>query len=455
MSNTVRLIRASLLVAAVVIGTGAPARAQTTATNQPAANAGDALSYLLLSSNNKAAPVDEVGVAQGIVSFVNQQISTFPVATSWAGVSLRLMPDGTVERIPASLGPLFAERPYPLGRGHWSFGATLQPVRWESIDGINLKTDGIVFEQQNANSLATWQSKISLTSTTLVVGANVGLTKRIDFGVSVPYLRVHVSGTSTRETTGTLSGNVRLDRGPNTTDGTSEGLGDISLRSKINLVNSITGGWAVSGEWRLPTGSSGRLLGTGAQQWRATLVGAGTVGMVSPHVNVGYVWAGPGISVARPDQPANKTGPVLHGPFPNTYLKPDLYIQLGADFTVKPSDEFTYNGGFDIRLNDRVTVDTDFIGRVVRNSATLENLPFQYPVAAPGPPPYLSASQPFLVLGTRNLLFGVTGVKIGFGTTVLTAHVLFPGSRSGLVPAPTLLLGIEQAVFRQPSSCGC
>jgi len=444
-----------VIALAACLATPTAASAQATATNVASANAGDALLYLLQANKNHAAPVDDVGVAQAIVSFVNSQISTFPVATSWAGATLRLMPDGSVERVPASLGPLFAERPFVLGRHHWSFGATVQPVRWRSIDGIDLANDGIMFQQQTPNDTQTWRSVITIRSVTVVAGASVGLTNRLDVGISVPVSRVEVSGSSTRIKVG-LDGTIKPQAGPNSTDGISQGMGDLSLRAKYNFLNSGDKGWALSGEWRLPTGNQAALLGTGSHQLRTTVIGATTIRAVSPHVNIGYVWTGKGISVSPPPQPAGKVNPVLIGPFPNTYVLPDQYIQLGGIFDVQPSNELTYNGGFDVKVTERLTLDADFIGRVVRNSATLQNLPFQYPVAGPAnPPPYLAASQPFLVLGTQHLLFGVAGAKLAVGRTVLTAHVLIPGSQSGLVPAPTLLFGIERAMFREPSACGC
>jgi hypothetical protein len=438
------------IAAAAMLVIPETARAQAAQTGPiRAADAGAAVTSLLYSGTNLAGPIDDFGVVQALRAFISEQISTFPIATSWSGMSLRLAPDGSVTRVPNTLGPLFAERPQTAGRGHWSMGVTVQPVHWNSIDRTDLRNDGIAFQQQSGSSLETWRARMSISSLTLVSGVTVGLTKGLDLGMSLPYSVVRINGTSSRDIVSS-AGRVLESIGPNEISGESQGIGDLSLRAKYQIADGARGGdWAVSAEWRLPTGDADQLLGTGRQRFRATLIGGTTTGPVSAHMNIGYVWAGSGITISRPDQPADKKNPILFGPLPETWLRPDLYIQLFAKIDVQPSDEINYTSGLDVAVSDRITVDADLIGRVVRNSASLVNIPFQTPLGQ-----FSSQSQPFLVSGTANRVFGIIGAKFALGKTVFTAHALIPGSRSGLTAAPTLLVGLERAVFGRGRDCG-
>ena len=255
----------------------------------------------------------------------------------------------------------------------------------------------------------------------------------------------------------------------------STGLGDVGLRLKRRVLAHPNRQVAITGEVRFPTGDPDHLRGTGHVSVKGAIIAALVSRAFSPHVNVGYVYAGSGIEVGQPTRPPGK-GPVRFGPLPNTYLKPNNYEQLFADITVEPSDEVLFTAGFDSAIpftetsgtgnagaappgpssnrkgqpaagSPRATIAVDFIGRTLRNSARLEKVPFTQPMLDGGERGGASILQPFLRPRNVTLLLGVFGVKYRIGNDWLaTANVVVPLSYYGLRPGITPVIGVERAM---------
>jgi hypothetical protein len=75
-------------------------------------------------------------------------------------------------------------------------------------------------------------------------------------------------------------------------DGSTNGLGDLDARVKINLHRSDPLSVAVLGDVRFPTGSESDLLGSGAYAARGLAILSARFGNFSPHANVGYLYRG-------------------------------------------------------------------------------------------------------------------------------------------------------------------
>jgi hypothetical protein len=199
--------------------------------------------------------------------------------------------------------------------------------------------------------------------------------------------------------------------------GTSSGLGDVILRGKAAIISMPMLDLGAGIDLRLPTGDDQQLLGLGKAQTKVMLMGSSTQGIVAPHFNLGYTFAGKGI-------PFNPDGTVA------------LYDANGDfnDGAFEPSSEINYTFGVDVAATPMVTVMGDVIGRSLRNSAKFEFT--------------TSGSSSFFTLspGTLNLILGTVGAKVKIGNDfLLTASVVFPLNSAGVKPGVTPVVGFERA----------
>ena len=72
--------------------------------------------------------------------------------------------------------------------------------------------------------------------------------------------------------------------------GSATGIGDIAARAKFNVFQTPRAGFALLGEAWLPTGDYNNLLGAGRIAVSASGIASATFGVVSPHVNAGYLY---------------------------------------------------------------------------------------------------------------------------------------------------------------------
>ncbi len=202
--------------------------------------------------------------------------------------------------------------------------------------------------------------------------------------------------------------------------GSSFGIGDILVRTKVALIASDSFDAAAAVDIRLPTGDPEKLLGTGFTQARVMFIGGTTLGSVNPHVNVGYTFGGEGMKFGADNR------------WQGSFGDPELIDR-------QPSEEFNYTAGVDIAATPRITIAGDIIGRVVKNSAGMEFLD-----SGPGG----DNRQIFLEItpGTVHKLLGAVGAKVSVGGAwLLTGTVLFPLNDNGIKPAVTPVIGFERA----------
>ena len=189
-------------------------------------------------------------------------VATTPVGSPSGGFTYRLNPElGTVERASDTFGPLYLERALTSGAGQASFGFTFQYASFESLDGNNLR-DGnfITVANQFRDEAAPFEFErlsLNITSRTATLAANVGLTDRIDVGVTVPMVRLEIDGTRINDYRGDPFLQARATA-------TTTGFADIGIRGKVRLTPAVSP-TAMAGalEVRLPTGREEDLLGAG------------------------------------------------------------------------------------------------------------------------------------------------------------------------------------------------
>jgi hypothetical protein len=372
------------------------------------------------------------------------QLPTFPIGSSSGSLTYSFDAAlGAFTRSSESFGPSFAERPLTIGRRKFSFGFNFQHSRYDSFEGKDLEGAEMRFYVRhndccpgqdpvtgapgpNAPPLGTPAFEGDLVETALAldlkadlfsVFANYGVTDRLDVGFAIPIVRVDLSAgvTSTLLRLSTEADrNIHLFPGGNpdalrmTGSANASGIGDVLVRTKLNVGQSDRGAGAVALDLRLPTGDEENLLGTGETQAKFYGIASANLGRLSPHVNAGY-----------------------------TFSSGDL------------ADEFNYTVGFDASIVPRLSVAADVIGRVLRDAGRFDDVArtFNYVTLADTSTVRTANFQQLQFReGNLHLTLGAVGVKANVGGTLLvTASVLFPLSDNGLKPGVTPVIGFDYA----------
>lgn len=267
---------------------------------QPAAaqSMTDVLSFLL---TNRSIPTgdfirdDQAAAAtrDAISAFLLAELGTLPASSSSSGFTYRLDPTlGVSVRSSDSFGPIFTERSLTSGAGQVSIGLSFQYSDFYAIDGRNLRDDTLVAtasalraspEVLDVFDLETLTMRLS--SSTVTLQGNAGLTDRLDVGLALPMITLRLGG-------------ERVDayRGVRTTQasasGSSSGLGDAIVRAKYNAIRRGAGGFAIGAEARLPSGSRQNLRGTGDLTITPRAIASLENARAGVHGTFGYVFRG-------------------------------------------------------------------------------------------------------------------------------------------------------------------
>jgi len=400
-----------LMIGILLAATGASAQSAS------ALSASQALKAILFRPEGGRTGALSENSSAALYGLLLGETTTFPTGTSAGGFTWTF--DDTL-RVPIrrsrSFGPMFAERPFTTGKGKLNVGTAFQHTTFASVGGRKL-TDlesSVTYGNGNAEIYRS-NSSLEVQIDRTIVSATYGLRERVDFAALVPFGSARVSGFAANYQ---REGNV-VTTGRTDYDGSSFGLGDILLRTKVALMASDGFDAAAAVDIRLPTGDPDKLMGTGFTQARVMFIGGTVIGSVNPHVNVGYTFGGEGMVFGADNRWAGSFG------------DPELLRR-------QPSEEFNYTAGVDIAATSRVTIAGDVIGRVVRNSATMDHHDDE------GAP----VRQIFLVVtpGTVHLLLGAAGAKVSVGGSwLLTGTVLFPLNDNGIKPGVSPVIGFERA----------
>jgi hypothetical protein len=397
------------------------------------------------------------------------QLLSFPLGSSSGGFSfVTNSMTGEVTVGSETFGPAFAERAITLGKGQTNVGFAFRSTSFDSFEGVKLDSGGLSFIRQHNNCCPATsnnpsqptdfepvferdllQSNLSLdiSSRASVFFATHGVTDNFDLGVAIPLVHVDIDARVDGRIFRTGSGSATThsfdtagaDRATFTESGSSNGLGDLSVRAKYNFLRGDVTSLAAGLDLRLPTGDKDELLGTGATRAEMSFIYSGDYGAFSPHVNVGYTLSSGESSVAASDLEVDADEHRVS-------TVPSLTF---ADVDLEVPDEFNYVFGVNVAAGPKVTVGFDLRGRTLKDVSRFELRDNLYPNRAAGPlpsAPFTSTSE-FSLLeekGTLNLMLGVIGAKVNVGKTMLVnANVLFPLSDGGLKPKPTLVVGLD------------
>jgi len=385
-------LRALLIATGCLLLQTSASRAQTVS---------DVLTFLVTNQSIATGNVArDRNAAQGTSDTIGRallaNLATLPAPSTSAAFQYRLNPElGTVERATQTFGPSFVERAQTAGRHQVSFGLAFQYLRFDTLDGRNLRDGSLV---TTANKFSDEAAPFDAERLTLAIDANVatlygsvGLTDRWDVGVLVPMVSLFVSGS-------------RLDnyRGQTFLQATASsravGLADLIVRSKYALYQSGSSGVAAAVDVRLPTGREADLLGAGTMSTKFSGIGSVEAGRVSASANGGFTVGG-------------------------------------------LATEIDYDGAIALAATPRVTLAAELLGRWIDGPGKV--------VEVTSPNPTLAGVQTIRLspdASSWNTVTLVPGFKWNVSDTwVLAANVTIPLTSSGLTARFTPFIGLDYA----------
>jgi hypothetical protein len=337
------------------------------------------------------------GTSDTIGRALRASLATLPAPSTSAAFLYRLNPElGTLERVTQTFGPSFVERAQTAGRNQVSVGLAFQYLRFDSLDGKNLRDGSLV---TTANKFSDEATPFDADRLTLNIDANVatlygsvGITDRLDVSVLVPMVSLQVSGS-------------RLDnyRGQTFMQATASshavGLADLIVRSKYALYNDGGAGVAAAVDLRLPTGREVDLLGAGSVATKFSGIGSLERGRLSASGNAG--------------------------------------VTVGGLAT-----ELDYDGAVAIAATPRVTIASEVLGRWIDGPGRVVEIATPHPTLAGVQTIRLTPDASPL-----NVVTLVPGVKWNLSDTwVLAANVTIPLTSSGLTARFTPFIGLDYAL---------
>lgn len=337
-------------------------------------------------------------------------IATLPFGVSSGGFQVTLNSStGLQTRTATTFGPSFAERAITSGEGVITAGASIMASSFDRLGsdafgGLKLRS----LTAPAAKDARLSQSNLTLTSTSVVISARMGITDSLDAGVSVPITSVKVGG-STSMVDG--AGNYLVYA---SATGASKGLGDVLGLAKFRFYSFGSGqpdpgGLAAMISLRLPTGSRDELRGLGVTRTQVSLIASSGRGRFRPHANAGYEFWSKGVTIGSDSAP-------------------------GATVTAK--NQFQYAAGFEYEAAPRASVSVDLHGGQIYGAGKIG-----YATGTSG----TSSTQSIVALPegiTRATL--VPGVKVNLkGKLLLTVSSLIALKDTGLHARFTTVAGLD------------
>jgi hypothetical protein len=321
-------------------------------------------------------------------------LATLPAPSTSGAFVYQLNPElGTMERVTQTFGPSFVERAQTVGRNQVSLGVAFQYLRFDSLDGLNLRDGSLV---TTANKFVNESAPFDAEHLTLNIDANVatlygtvGLTNKLDVSVLVPIVSLQVSGSRLD----TYRGQTFLEA---TASSHAIGLADLIVRSKYEMYSSGSTGLAAAVDVRLPTGRQTDLLGAGTTSTKFSGIGSVENGRLSASANAG--------------------------------------VTVGGIAT-----EINYDGALAVAATPHVTIATELLGRWIDGLGGVVSTTTANPAIAGVQTIRLTPNADSL-----NMLTFVPGFKWNVSDTwVLAANVMIPLSNSGLTARVTPFIGLD------------
>jgi hypothetical protein len=406
------------------------------------------------------------------------QLTLLPLANPASGFVYQYDPQtGLYARTTQSLGPVLTERGETIGRHKFAFGASYQRFRFNTLDGINLHDLPVVLgasgapagDPRLAAQFISTQNSIDIKMNQFNIVGTFGITNRIDLTVSVPFVQVgfnvnsvatinRIEGTEpivaqnptggapivlccsnggpgpygpafanffdpknpVTSTVREFSNNRSTSQGDlywDPSKNSAAGIGDVTLRGKMNLYHDDKMSFALLTDVRLPTGDATNFLGSGTIGIKPVAALSFREGWLTPHVNLGYQWNGSSIL----------SGDTLTG------SKSTL-----PGFAV-------FSGGSDIPISRYITFSADYLGEEVVNSPRIgmETIQSAGPLESTG---QVGSFQTVVPLGKQvyNQSDAAVGIKISaYDHFLFTFNTIIALNSAGLRQRVTPMAGLS------------
>jgi hypothetical protein len=256
-----------------------------------------------------------------LTSAIGSNVASTPIGSTSGGVTFKFE-GGVPVRTSSSAGPIFAERGQTLGQGRTVLGVGHTTSHMSSLRGVDLHSIDLTFTHQNVdfagcdaqqgnpcklmgvplleNDIMQLRLNLDLNVQVTSVYATYGITDNLDFGFVVPVVSTSMHGESNASiipfggpTAAHFFSGTTTNPGLSAqrlVDGSSIGLGDVAVRTKLSVHSAPQSNVAILGEARFATGNSDELLGDGHFAARGMAIVSTRFGDFSAHGNGGYLY---------------------------------------------------------------------------------------------------------------------------------------------------------------------
>jgi hypothetical protein len=278
------------------------------------------------------------------------QLTLVPLASPASGIVYSKNPSTKLPEASGTetFGPVLTERGETLYHGKLFVASTYQRFRFNSLDGVNLKTIPMVFDFcTNAGQCGTIATIVRTDAhlDQYAFFGTYGLTNWLDISAALPVARVSVGATGVScvqpYCSFTTAGGETVAFQNAQVSGSSFGLGDVVVRGKAAIIKFEKFRVAGGADLRLPSGTALNFLGAGSVGVKPFLA-VSRSGRVSPHLNLGYQWNGTSL---------------LAGPV--------------AGEKGKLPENLSYISGLDVGASKKITFSADFLGEHVVNASRI------------------------------------------------------------------------------------
>ncbi len=261
---------------------------------------------------------DRVATSQQTIDvltrFIGANISSFPLSSTSASVTFDLS-SGVPVRKTSSLGPVYTERAWSIGKGRTILGYNFTFMRLNRIRGLDTQSLRFTFSHEDVGDPGLGDSDNELDTVDLFMNMDLeasvlafyfthGVTKRLDLSLAIPIVNVRmradpvalmnsftfVTNDSANHFFDGTTVNPVLSITPQPVDDDATGIGDIALQAKYNFLHGGRIKLAAVLGARLATGDQDNFLGAGDPSYRVALVASGTHEAGAPHLNLAYVF---------------------------------------------------------------------------------------------------------------------------------------------------------------------
>ena len=257
-----------------------------------------------------------------LIDAISGSVAIVPSGATSGSETFRFA-NGVPVRTSTSAGPIFAERAQTMGRGRSLVGVGRSSFNFSSLRGVSMDKVQLTFTHENVdfegcaaqnggldcklmgvplkeNDIINLNLNLNVSVDVTTLYATYGLFDRMDVGVVLPLVNARLKGQTdaqlspfggpgaTHYFAGTPTDPVL--QATRVVEGSSFGVGDVALRTKLLLRESPGASLSILGEARFPTGDETDLLGAGKFAARGIAVLSGRVGDLSPHANFGYLY---------------------------------------------------------------------------------------------------------------------------------------------------------------------